>query len=349
MNAKLRIAKVFMIFVGLMEVAFINAQIPGGLDETTRTDLGGRNYIVGTVFGPEGTPVNQRIRIRLASLTSREVITTTDDYGKFIFSGLGPGSYTINIDEGKEYEPMVQQVDIQNPRNAPAETYTLSFRLVPRSISPGKPGVVRSDIAGVPKKALDHYNAGLKLSQAGDVKGAIVELKAAIDKYPKFMLALTELGVQQLKIGELVEADKSLAAALELSPNAYEPTINRGIGLFRQKRYADAEGYFRSALKVKSASAIAHFYLGRTLMAMDKLDEAETELAAARTSSKDGLPEVHRMLTQLYIQKKDYAKARQELEIYLAANPKAPDNEHLRIVLKQLQDATATTQAPQQR
>jgi tetratricopeptide (TPR) repeat protein len=288
-------------------------------------------------------PIRARIRIRLASLTSREVITTTDDYGKFIFSGLAPGVYTVNIDDDKDYQPMTQQIDIQNPRNALPETYTVSFRLIPKPNSQGRASVVNSKFAGVPQKAIDHYNEAIKLANAQDTKGAIAELKRAIDIAPKFTAALTELGVQQLKSNDLEEADKSLAAALDVDPDSFEATINRGIGLFRQKRYDDAQKFLRMALKLKDGSTVAHYYLGRTLMGLGKLDDAEGELNVALKSGKESLVEAHRMLTQLYIQKAQYEKARQELETYLAANPNAPDVAHLREVLKQLREATAAT------
>jgi len=343
MKMRQKIPNALMISVGLIAALSINGQIPGGMDQTTATDMGGRAFIVGTIFGPTGLPVNSRIRIRLASMTSREVITTTDDYGKFSFSGLRVGTYTVNIDEDEDYLPQTQQIEIQNPRDA----YAISFRLTLKVKSQGKPAVVESSKAGVPKKALDHYNEGLRLSKERDFVGAITELKAAIQIFPKFAVAITELGVQQLNIGQLEEADKSFAAALELTPDAYEPTINRGIGLFRQKSYEDAERYLRAALKLKEGSTIGHYYLGRTLMARDKLDDAEAELKVAENSINNPMMEVHRMLTQLYIQKGDYKKAHQELEKYLAANPTAPDVEHLREVLKQLEQATATTEAPQ--
>jgi len=43
-------------------------QIAGGLTETTNTRLGGNNYIVGTVYSPDGVPINTRMRIKLTSL-----------------------------------------------------------------------------------------------------------------------------------------------------------------------------------------------------------------------------------------------------------------------------------------
>jgi tetratricopeptide (TPR) repeat protein len=340
------ISLVFSLF--LVAAPKIFTQIPGGLDETTRTDMGGRNFIVGTVYDPSGQPIKMRMRIRLASLTSREIITTTDDYGKFSFSGLGSGAYTVNIDDNAEFEAMSQQVDIQQPRNAPPESYNVSFRLQPKTNGLSKASVVRSENANVPKKALEHYDKALILSKGGDFRTAIAELKLAIEKYPAFMLALTELGIQQLNLGELEEADKSFEAALKIDPKAYEATINRGIGLFRQKHYAEAEIYLRASLEIKNGSATGHFYLGRALMGLNKLDEAEKELNNALGSRKEQMIEVHRMLTQLYIQKRDYEKALQELETYLSANPTAPDGDHLRGVLKQLQQAVASTKVRQQ-
>src|SRR5215468_11254498 len=157
MNTKQKIAKaVLFLGIGMVGIS-ARAQIPGGMDETTRTDMGGRNFIVGTVFDPSGLPSRARVRIRLASLTSREIIISADEYGRFVFSGLGSGVYTVNIDDDKDYEPMSQQVDIQNPRNGIPESYTISFRLIPKRSSQGKATVIESKTAGVPKKAVDHY------------------------------------------------------------------------------------------------------------------------------------------------------------------------------------------------
>src|SRR5438552_4071413 len=45
----------------------VSAQIPGAMNETTKTNLGGNTYVVGTVFAPSGKPLSYRMRIKLVS------------------------------------------------------------------------------------------------------------------------------------------------------------------------------------------------------------------------------------------------------------------------------------------
>jgi hypothetical protein len=182
------------------------SQIAGSMDETTGTDMGGRNFIVGTVYGPSGQPVNARIRVRLASLRFREVMTSTDDYGKFAFSGLGAGTYTVNVDEDPDYEAVSQQVELQRG----PDSYNVSLRLTFKKNAPGRASIFRTENAGVPQKALDLYYKANDLAKAGDRAGAIEQLKLAVAAYPRFMLALTEIGVQYLILGDLAKADEAL-------------------------------------------------------------------------------------------------------------------------------------------
>src|ERR1043166_8021617 len=180
-------AGITCIAIALMVASYghVRAQIAGGMDETTRTDIGGRNFIVGTIYSPSGFPIESRMRIRLASLDGgREVLSMTDDHGKFIFSGLPPGSFMVYIDDDtkSDYEAAAQSVEILNPRNTPPQSYQISFRLAYKARSM-KAGVLRAELAGVPKKALNHYQKALTLSASSDVRGAVKELQEAISIY----------------------------------------------------------------------------------------------------------------------------------------------------------------------
>ncbi|HKO60293.1 MAG TPA: hypothetical protein VJV03_03960, partial [Pyrinomonadaceae bacterium] len=96
----------------LLCVTSAAAQIAGGLTETTNTRHGGNNYIAGMVFAPNGQPIRTRMRIRLSSPEWGDILGSTDDTGKFVFSNVGSGVYTVSIDDEKDYEPVTQQVDI---------------------------------------------------------------------------------------------------------------------------------------------------------------------------------------------------------------------------------------------
>lgn len=329
---------VLLVILSLSISGSVFSQIAGGANETTSTNFGGKSFISGTVFGPDGARINGRIRIRLSAMTGGEVIATTDDRGEFVFSGLWIGYYTISIDREEAYEPVSQQVEVQQLPGAPPPTYTVTFRLKERVKTAPKPPVINSENAAVPKRAMDFYTKAQALSAKGDNKGAIEQLKLAIAEYPDFMVALTELGVQYLKLNELEKADEYLQLALKIKPNAFEPLVNRGILLVRAKRYDEAETTLRAALKVKQESAIGHFYLGRALANLKRYDEAEKEFNSSITIGGDEMKEAHRLLASMYLEKGDDKRALAELETYLALAPTAPDAEKLRTVIRQLKE-----------
>jgi hypothetical protein len=132
----------FLVLVFSCSVSFAAGQIAGGLTETTNTRLGGNNYIVGTVFSPGGSPLNRRMRIRLSTPTWGEVLATTDDNGRFVFSGVASGVYTIIIDGEKEFEMVRQEVEITRRRSTVPETYTMTIRLRAIERKTEKPSVI---------------------------------------------------------------------------------------------------------------------------------------------------------------------------------------------------------------
>jgi tetratricopeptide (TPR) repeat protein len=310
-------------------------QIAGGITETTNTRLGGNNYIVGTVYAPDGLPIKTRMRIKLTSLEWGDILATTDDRGQFVFSNVGNGSYTIVIDREKEYEPASQSVEIVRNRAPSPETYFVTIRL--RAVEEKKPkaGVVSAANAGVPKKALEYYDQAAKLAREKDYKGAIKELKLAVSEYPSFVNALTLIGILHLRSNEPEDADKAFKAALKINPEAYEPMLNRGIAQYRMGKFKDAESMFRDALKIKPESAVAHYYLGRTLNKLGKNEDAEAAFLTCLKINPDDFKEAHRLLAAIYLDRGALPRVVEEFEAYLKVVPTAPEAENLRLIIEQ--------------
>jgi Flp pilus assembly protein TadD len=335
---------IFIAVTLLYSSGLVLGQISGGLTETTNTRLGGNNYIAGTVYAPSGTPINTRMRIRLVTPIWGDVISTTDDAGRFIFSGVGAGVYTVVIDE-KEFEPVRQEVDIVRPRSSPPETYTVTIRLrfSDKARKNEKPSVIDASNAGVPKPAMDLYQKASKLAQANDYNGAIKQLKLAVAAYPNFVNALNQIGVLYLKLNELTMALQALESALKIKPDAYEPLINRAIVLFRLARFKEAETLLRDALKVKEA-AVAYYYLGRTLHKTGRSDEAETAYLTCLKISPGEFPEAHRLLAAIYLERGASQRVVDELEAYLRLVPTAADAADLRRVIEQSKRSLGSSQ-----
>lgn len=313
------------------------AQIAGGINETTNTRHGGNNYIVGTVYAPDGFPITTRMRIKLNSPTWGDIIVTTDERGQFVFSGVGSGTYTVIIDSEKEYQPVSQQVEIVRERNITPDTYTVTIRLreADASKTTTKPSVVNAANAGVPKKALDYYDKASQLARDKNYAGAIKELELAVAEYPSYVSALTLIGILHMKLNELDKADEAFKAALKIDPEAYEPLLNRSITLFKLSKFKDAETLLRKTLKVKPESAAAYYYLGRTLNKLGKNDEAEKAFLTCTEKSPGEFKEAHRLLAAIYLDRGKPERVVEQLEIYLKLVPTAPDADNLRMVIEQ--------------
>jgi len=320
----------------------LNAQgIPPG-SASTDTGLGGSNSISGSILLSNGQKAEHRISVRLQSMTRGDRLTTSDEYGNFVFRGLPSGDYTIVIDKEKGFEPFVQSVSIVQPRGMPPQTYLLNVRLNAKASTAGPPGVINAELAKVPRRAVDMFNKAQELSKLGDHDGAVQELQNAIAEYSEFMLAYNELGVQYMKLNDYPKADEALQSALKINPKALMPLQNRGVVLFTLKRYADAEKLLREVVKMKNDSAVGHYFLGQALAYQGNFDEAEKELLKAIELGGKEMKEAHRLLAIIYSSRKDTSKTIAELETYLQLNPTTPDAEQLRGVIKKLKGDVAT-------
>ena len=337
----------FPIFLSLCLGISVFAQISAIPPSATDTGLGGNNSITGIILGPSGQPVNRRISIRLSTMTVGDRVTLTDERGNFAFRGLPSGNYTIVIDKEKEYEPFTQSADIIQFRGSPGQSYNLVIRLTLKGNTDVKPGVINSEFANVPLKALDFYNKAIELAKKGNYRAAIGQLQLSVSEYPEFMLALNELGVQYLRLNELEKADEAFQSALKIKPDAFAPLMNRGIVLVQMKRFEEAESVLRNAVKMKE-SPVGHYFLGLALANLGRFDEAEKELVSSVKLGNEEMKEAHRYLAIIYNAQGDKKRALVELETYLRLVPSAPDAEQLRNVIKQLKgsdESKPTTQS----
>ena len=310
------------------------------------TGTGGSHMIQGKIFFPSGRRAEGTIQVKLQSLTQPEITALADSSGTFAFTGLLPGNYTVVIDAGNQYEISRESVTIDSDLNLSrshitlntgSKRYTVMVTLQNKRETKNtvKPGVINASLVDVPETARQLYQKALDLIKTGDSQAAIDDLKSAISLYPKFPLALNELGVQYLRLGQAAKAVQPLKAASKLSPDAYSPHLNLGIALLETRQLPEAEAELREAIKI-NASPMAQMYLGLTLVTARRFDEAQLALETAIRSGGENLAQAHRYLGALYWQKHDYRRAVDEFEAYLRLTPNAPDAERVRGTIKDL-------------
>src|SRR6266516_718271 len=302
----------------------INAQSLGANRGDSAGTSGGR-AIQGRVFQPSGKTPDSGVRITLESPYSGTRTTVADGDGAFTFNNLAAGPYQVTIDAGKDFEIARESVNIEGA--APVYQIPVYLRLKAEN---------NPAFFGVPKPAIDLYNKGSESGRKGDSKKAVEQLRAAVDLYPQFALALNELGVHYLRLAQPDKAAEALQAALKLRPDEVSPRLNYGIALLNLKRLEESEKELRQVLKTNDAMPTAHMYLGIALMSQRKLDEAEKELLKATQANSLEVAMDHRYLGGIYWGKRDYKRAADELETYLKLVPKAADAEKTKAAIKEL-------------
>lgn len=110
-------------------------------------------------------------------------------------------------------------------------------------------------------------------------------------------------------------------------------------------RYKDAAPDFRAAVSQNDESALAHFFLGRTLARLRRFDEAEAHLLRALALGGDDVKEAHRYLGAIYNDRGDDARAISELETYLRLVPNVKNADQIRRIIEQLKQSSAADTA----
>ena len=336
-----------LIFLGILLLPLgVNAQ--GGGRSSTGT--GGIHTIQGYLFFPSGRKADTTIIVKLQSYQYAELQAIPDSGGTFTFSNLAPGSYTVVVNAGDEYEVFREAVFIDSDINlsrmgvrlpANPQRQTVMVHLQPK-LQPGgvKPGVVNAALAAVPEKARKLYERGVAEARADDTAKAAASLKEAVTLYPNFPLALNELGVQYLKLREIGKAVEVLREACKLNPQSGAARLNLGIALLEVKHEKEAEEQLRESLKQNNNVPSAHMYLGIALLRLNKFDEAQKELEVATAVNASHLSMANYYLGGIYWRKQDYVRAAEQLEKYLQFSPNAPDAERVRATIKDLRGRT---------
>jgi DNA-binding winged helix-turn-helix (wHTH) protein/Flp pilus assembly protein TadD len=122
-----------------------------------------------------------------------------------------------------------------------------------------------------------------------DLKGALTDLRAAIQVAPDHPFRYVHLSIISLAVGAKEEADEALRKAHELDP--VSPTILsvRGLALYLGGRFEEAEKAGRKAVVRDPEFGLAHFYYGMELMAVRHFDEAVHHLTRADQLMVDAL------------------------------------------------------------
>jgi len=288
-------------------------------------DRTSRGSIRGRVILPGGRFVDQNLKVTLLTANGPQGWTFTENQGRFEFLDLVPGNYEVQVETGGADYQIVSET-VQVLRGAPA-VITIALNEKPGDTRKMPNAVVSATELGdaIPKAARKEFMLASAATREHKVEEAIAHLRKAIDIYPSFVMARSDLGVQLFSQGRLDEAEEQLREAIKIDSAAFNPRLNLGIVLVEKLEFADAITELSRAISLNANSASAHLYAGVAYAGLAQYDEAEKHLKTAYTIGGTSYPMALFHLGQVYINKGEREAALKYFEEYLRVSPNAPN------------------------
>lgn len=284
--------------------------------------------IAGTVFDDQRNAVHSVDIELLNEVYSLLLKARTDGAGRYEFNNLPDGRYYIRVLPFRyNLEDQTQEVIVNTVSLLGNGSSYINQDFYLRR----KPGSSSNLVTGVyfaqeiPEEAKKHFDEGVLAFENKNVETGVESLMAAIEAFPKYFEANQRLGVEMMKLKRFEEAARLFIRAAEVNPKSTSSFYNMGMAL-----HSIGKEYNRAALvalekaKVLSPQAyLIELQMGRIYRSEGEFKEAEAHLLRAKELAEPRDPVIHIELAQLYGNDlKQYAKAADELELYMKASKK---------------------------
>lgn len=281
-------------------------------------------------------------RVELRSFTGATIGTMfTREGGNFEFLDLTAGTYDIMVQQAG-YHTVTLRLGLND--SILGLTIDLHPDITTTTVAPGPSSVSARELS-IPQKARDAMDKGLVLmNEKSNYLGSVKQFERAIQAYPEYYEAYTQIGIAYLRRGDYVSAEPALRKAMEVSEFHYTDALFWMATLLNDtRRFVDAEALAREALELNSECWQANAELARSLLGLNRPAEAEKNALAASKSQPDDAM-LYLVLANVHSQIENAPALLEDLDNYLRLVPTGPMADQAREERKQLQDELRETQ-----
>jgi Tfp pilus assembly protein PilF len=256
--------------------------------------------------------------------------------GEFRFRSLAPGNYTVAVVRnglGEVRRTVVVSMSVAD--SSGVVHTTIPYTSSEAAANPND-GVVSVHQLSVPANASAKYADARKRLAAHDPDGAVRVLEEAVAIAPQFAAAWNALGVISFQTGDDNRAESLFRKGLAADPDAYEPLVNLAGVLLKKNAVEEALPLNQRAARDRPEDALANAQLGLNYFKLNRFDQAEQYLLAAKRLDPAQFYQPQLFLADIYIRRGNRRAAIQELENVLAIRPDGPLSDSIRHNLAQL-------------
>ena len=221
----------------------------------------------------------------------------------------------------------------------------LCLPLLSRAQSPESNYVVSVRELSIPPKAVHAFQKGVELLAKKDASRSLPQFQRAISEFANFYEAYYKMGVADLELWRIADAEQAFRKSIDLSGGQYaHPLLALGAVLNYQKEFAEAEAVIRKGLDLDPTSWTSHYSLGWALFALNRLEEAEKSVREALRRKTDSA-EAQLLLADILNHEKDYPALVKDLDDYLKVAPDSPTAARARALRDSAQRALAESKS----
>jgi len=285
------------------------------------------NSITGFVWAPNRTVVAQvpvEVTNELGQVLQR---TRTDGTGRYGFSGLSSGRFTVRVlPYGTNYEEQLGEVEIINIARGSGSTSDNAykdFHLRVRKTEAGRAMRTGTVFAQeVPAEAKKDFEKALAEIENNRLDEGIQYLLAALKTFPDYHQALEVIGQQYMKKQNYEYAHAAFLKLVSVNERNFGGWYGLSYASYGLKNAEIAVAAAQKAVELEPGSVDAMLMLGISQRLAKRHTDAEKTLLQAKKLSKGEVADVHWNLALLYANNMNkYKEAADELELYLKVAP----------------------------
>jgi tetratricopeptide (TPR) repeat protein len=181
--------------------------------------------------------------------------------------------------------------------------------------------VVSAAELSIPPSAKEEYGKATACLARRDIQGAIACLKRATEIAPQFAGAWNLLGTIAHQTRQFAQAEEYFREALRRDAELYPPLVNLGGALLAQGKIEESLSVNLRAVAAGPRDALANTQLGLCYFYLGRLDDAEIYLKQAKTLDAGHFSCPQLYLAEIYASRGQTAAAISEIEEFLRLHP----------------------------
>jgi tetratricopeptide (TPR) repeat protein len=269
------------------------------------------------------------ILVRLFKGTTQIQQLQADDRGRFKFRKVDPGSYTIHAECDGYY---AQDVSVQVSDSTPPVSISLepvhNDPAVTSSFNPFRE-------FEIPRQAKKEFEEAMRDQKSPPCEKALPHLLKAVELYPRYGEAFTEMGRCYLLRNNPAAAEEAFKKAVQFTPEIY-PSVNLASFYVNQGRLDEAEDLITRLIRKNQTQGDLYGALARIYFAKGRIRDAEVAGLEAHARGHQSA-DVHLILAKIYEDQHNRSALMTQLTTYLDESPRGEKADQVRKQLRDLQ------------